>query len=147
MKKNIAILYGGDSSEVKVSLKSGLQVAKIIDTKKDKFDPNFVKEAAQAYPFLIKNSKPNIKEDSGQIARRTFIGTDQEDNFYLGILPEESQTLYELSLELSKVPVNWKNVINLDGGSSSGLIANTQKNQENLNSYVPIPNVLVVKRR
>lgn len=34
MKKNIAILYGGDSSEVGISLKSGSQVMKILDTSK-----------------------------------------------------------------------------------------------------------------
>ena len=34
MKKNIAILYGGDSSEYEISLKSGNQVAKILDTEK-----------------------------------------------------------------------------------------------------------------
>ncbi len=34
MKKNIAILYGGDSSEYEISLKSGQQVATILDTEK-----------------------------------------------------------------------------------------------------------------
>ena len=34
MKKNIAILYGGDSSEVEISLKSGKQISEILDTQK-----------------------------------------------------------------------------------------------------------------
>lgn len=34
MKKNIAILYGGDSSEYEISIKSGNQVAKILDPDK-----------------------------------------------------------------------------------------------------------------
>src|SRR3989339_573653 len=52
MKKNIAILYGGDSSEVKVSLKSGLQVAKIIDTKK-----------YNAFLVLVKGPKWLVKSE------------------------------------------------------------------------------------
>lgn len=40
MKKNIAILYGGDSSEYEISLKSGQQVAKILDT--EKYNPYLI---------------------------------------------------------------------------------------------------------
>lgn len=103
-------------------------------------------EAAQSYPFLIKNGSLAIVSDSNQLARRTFLGTDTQGLVYIGIVPDDAVSLYELAKRLEKIPVSWDSVINLDGGPSSGLVDHTEK-PESMNSFVAVPNIVVVEPR
>jgi exopolysaccharide biosynthesis protein len=103
-------------------------------------------DAAQSYPLFIKNGKPAIKEDSQKPARRSFIGKDTAGNVYIGVIPSAQISLYQTMLMLGETGIEWANVINLDGGPSTGLYAHPAGNPEELPSLFPIPNVLVVTR-
>ncbi len=102
-------------------------------------------EAAQSFPLLVSNGLTSIKTDSGKASRRTFIGIDQSRTYvYIGIVPYMSISLYELSQALVRLPVPWDMVLNLDGGPSSGIAFRDQTSPELIDSYVTIPNVIVV---
>lgn len=131
--------------------RSGLLVLspsfKILDTKNEKFETDAVTEAAQSYPFIISNGISALGSDSGQRARRTFIGYDKNGQIYLGIIPYEAVTLYELSKQLLKTDIAWERVLNLDGGPSSGIVSHFSGYEELINSYVEVPNVIVVEEK
>lgn len=80
--------------------------------------------ALQSYPFLIKNHQEAIKEDSGQKARRSAIGTDKDGNVYVLISDSPNLSLYEFMNILYDSGIDFENVLNLDGGPSSGLYIN-----------------------
>lgn len=118
---------------------------RIVDTKKTAFDLQRAKNAIQSYPLLIRDGKPALVEDSGLKARRTFIGTDTDDNVYLGVVPGETMTLFALSRALAAQDVKWQSVLNLDGGPSTGLIVHSGSYTDQYPSVAPVPNIIVVE--
>lgn len=120
----------------------------IIDTsKKNTFIEKNTSDALQSFPFLIQNSKSVIKTDSGKTARRSFMGKDIEGNIYLGVIPDYFVSLKEASEHLLKLEnIQWESVINLDGGTSTGIIF-SEKENNTINSYVSVPSVIHVTRK
>ncbi|MFA5935585.1 MAG: phosphodiester glycosidase family protein [Patescibacteria group bacterium] len=118
---------------------------RIIDSSKEKITSyaSFT-EAAQSYPFLIQDGEGAVAEDTGKFAERTFIGTDRSGDIYVGVLLNEPVSLFELMELIAAQPVEWKNVINLDGGASTGYAAAFPNENEGRNSLTPVPNVIVV---
>lgn len=111
----------------------------------------YEKEVIQSFPFLVERGAASVKEDSGKKARRSFVGTDVGGNFYLGIaleqLGEDAISLFQLSQYLSTMNVKWNNVLNLDGGPSTGFSVASGAWQEEINSVASVPSILVVKRK
>ncbi|HMR00860.1 MAG TPA: phosphodiester glycosidase family protein [Candidatus Gracilibacteria bacterium] len=88
--------------------------------------------AIQNGPILLdENGNPSIIEDSGKTASRTALGIDQEGNLVVIVLKqsllnfENSITLYQFAQLLASHPEIQKlglhSVLNLDGGTSSGI--------------------------
>ncbi|MBP9762994.1 phosphodiester glycosidase family protein [Patescibacteria group bacterium] len=103
-------------------------------------------EAGQSFPLLIAEGKSQVKEDSGKVARRTFVGLDKAGRYaYFGVVPYTTISLYELSVFLEKLPIAWQTVLNLDGGPSSGLVFRDTELSERIDSYLTVPNVILVK--
>ncbi len=99
----------------------------------------------QSYPLLIKNTQPNVPTESGLHARRSFIGFDSSGNLYLGVVTGGDITLHELANYLASMKVSWQNVLNLDGGPSTGISVSQGDWHELLDSATTIPNVIIVK--
>lgn len=104
-------------------------------------------DVAQTYPFLIQNGTLAFKEETGKLGRRTFFGVDREGASYIGIVPDEEISLYNLARTLIASPVAWKDVLNLDGGPSTGLILRSSTSTKIVNSYTLVPNVLMLTRK
>ncbi len=103
------------------------------------------RDAAQSFPLLIARGSAAVKEDSGKVARRTFVGIDAAQAYlYVGVVPYTGISLYELSQSLARLPIRWESVLNLDGGPSSGLRFRGTDEPETIDSYVTVPNVLLV---
>ena len=117
---------------------------KIIDTAKEKFDEKNIAEAAQSYPLLIATGKVQ-KVSAEKLARRSFAGIDYQGNVYFGIIPDDEVSLATAADMINKIGVAWTNVLNLDGGPSSGLAANLSGAKETINSIVQVPNVIIAE--
>jgi len=117
----------------------------IIDTDLETFSSAGVLEAGQSYPFLLKQGRGSVKEDSGLVARRTFIGTDEAGQAYAGVVWRDDVSLFELMNVLQEMDIDWYDVLNLDGGPSSGLAVETNGFVEILDSAAPVPNVIVIQ--
>jgi hypothetical protein len=120
---------------------------RILDTKYEEVDQATLKEAGQSYPFLVKDGQNVVTEDSGKRARRTFIGFDERDRLYLGIVSFAPVSLWELGDLLAHMPIHWRYVLNLDGGPSSGLAVRASDRSEIIDSYVPVPIVILGERK
>ena len=80
-----------------------------------------------------------------KLARRTFIGTDEAGQVYVGVVWKDDVSLFELMQILQELDVNWYDVINLDGGPSTGIAVETGSFVEILDSAGPVPNVIVIQ--
>ena len=119
-----------------------LHPLRLIDTKTRSLKLETVPDVAQSYPFLLKNGILAVAEESGKVARRTFLGLDRDGTVYVGVAPYAPLTLYQLGQFLRQLPVSWAHVLNLDGGPSTGLWMKQGDRTELLDSYLPVPNVL-----
>lgn len=119
----------------------------IVDTSSSTTRIDVFSSAAQSYPFLVKNGEIAIKEDSGQVSRRSFIGRDKDGKIIIGVFVGGQMSLYDLAQELKALPINWESAMNLDGGSSTGFSANINGTKELEDSYVDVPNVIEVEKR
>lgn len=117
----------------------------LVNASEQKAAKQKARDAAQSFPLLISGGVAVVKEDSGKVARRTFVGTDKTQEYlYVGIVPYTGISLYELSQALTRLPVRWEAVLNLDGGPSSGIVFRSPDQSETIDSYVTVPNVLVI---
>lgn len=120
---------------------------RILDTKALPIKLGAEKTMAQSYPLLLKNGMLGVTEDSGKVARRTFIGTDRDGLMYVGVVPYAPLSLFQLAQFLRKLPIQWTNILNLDGGPSTGLWMQHGTRNELFDSYVPVPNILFFRPR
>lgn len=119
----------------------------IIDTTTARIDITRLKEAAQTYPYLIRDGKADVEEDSGLTSRRSFIGMDTEGRMYMGVVPYQMLSLHVLAKYIEELPVEWNAVVNVDGGTSTGLYTHTTQESDGINSYIGVPNVIVVEKK
>ncbi len=98
--------------------------------------------ALQSYPFLIKDGKPAIQTDSGLQARRTAIGIDDKQNVYVIALTADEISLYEFMNKLVATGIPFVHVLNLDGGPSTGIIADWEEHRLSFNSFTPVSSVV-----
>ncbi len=131
--------------------KSGLIVFspafRIIDTSKEKVDLKMVASGAQSYPFLVRDGVAGVEEDSGLVARRTFIGQDVDGMIYVGAVTQSQVSLFGLGKALVGTGIKWQSVLNLDGGPSTGLVARFGDWLETQDSLVSVPSVIVIYRK
>ena len=118
----------------------------ILDTDQESFSHEDVLEAGQSYPLLFKQGLAAIKEDSGLQARRSFIGTDEFGQAYVGVVWRDDVSLFELMHVLQEIDsVSWYDVMNLDGGPSTGVALEADGYSEILDSAAPVPNVIYIE--
>jgi exopolysaccharide biosynthesis protein len=106
-----------------------------------------VENGLQSYPFLIKDLIRGFKEDSGKKAHRTAIGLDNNDYIYIILVDDHRITLYDLMVELIKTNIEFTQVLNLDGGTSTGMIIKRGNYEEIHDSMVKVPSVIVFSKR
>lgn len=102
--------------------------------------------AAQSYPLLVLNGDPILETDSGKTSRRSLVGVDEDGMVWIGVVRDGDVSLYALGRVLSDMDIPWKQVLNLDGGSSSGLFVNGDSSVM-YPSFKPVPSVLLVEER
>jgi hypothetical protein len=133
------------SKSALLSLSPALSIVKTAGTETE---PSDYPDAAQSYPLLIASGEPADVAESGKEARRSFVGTDADGRtYYFGYVPEDAISLAELAKTLAKLDIPWDDVLNLDGGTSTGFVARGKSSTETMNSIVQVPNVIVIERK
>ncbi len=115
----------------------------IVQSKLRNIDLGQFQEAAQSYPIIIEGGSGAIEKDTNLYAARSFFGTDVDGRVYLGITRNTAVSLFMLMEQLLKTGVKWNDVLNLDGGPSSGLMVKLPPHVEQLDNFTLVPNVIV----
>jgi Phosphodiester glycosidase len=98
----------------------GIEVRSLLERP---YDPNEPLQAAlQAFPMLLQNGEAAYQKVNNDPARRTVIGVDENGRILLILTTWGSFTLAELSSYLETANFGLVTALNLDGGTSSGLI-------------------------
>jgi exopolysaccharide biosynthesis protein len=92
--------------------------------------------------MLVLNGQPAYQNADFDAARRTVIGVDEDGRILLILAAWGSFTLAELSTYLASADFELVNALNLDGGTSTGLIL-TQP-AESIPGFVMIPSVITI---
>jgi len=98
--------------------------------------------ALQAFPMLVLNGEAAYQTADFDAARRTVIGVDENGRVLLIFASWGGLTLAELSSYLAAADLGLVNALNLDGGTSTGLIL--AEPPENIPAFVAVPSVILV---
>lgn len=98
--------------------------------------------ALQAFPMLVLNGEAAYQTADFDAARRTVIGVDENGRVLLIFASWGGLTLAELSSYLAAADLGLVNALNLDGGTSTGLILADPP--ENIPAFVAVPSVILV---
>ncbi len=101
--------------------------------------------ALQSFPMLVLNGEPAYQNEDFNTARRTVIGIDDNGRVLLILAPWGSFTLAELSSYLASADFGLVQALNLDGGTSTGLVL--AQPSESIPAFVAVPSVITVSPR
>lgn len=102
-------------------------------------------QAIQGWPLLVRRQGEaayTVADD--QRARRSAIALDQAGRVLLIVAPAASFSLAEWSQFLATVDLAIEIAVNLDGGASSGLIAQGDQRSVRVDSFTPLPFALLI---
>jgi uncharacterized protein YigE (DUF2233 family) len=113
------------------------------------YDPaESLDQALQSFPMLVfPGGEPAAIEDDGRRARRSVVALDRAGRLLLLVSPTSDFTLRGLADWLGQSDLEVDRALNLDGGSSTGLYLNDGALQESIDSFGPLPIVLLVESR
>jgi uncharacterized protein YigE (DUF2233 family) len=107
-----------------------------------------LRQAVQAFPMLVHSGgKPGIAEDDGKLARRTVVGQDRKGRIVFVVSSEMFFTLKTLAAFLAASDLELDTALNLDGGTSSGMLIAGREGTVGVDSWIKIPAVIVVEGR
>ena len=106
-------------------------------------------QALQNFPMLVLPggaANPDI-DDNGRRSLRTAVGQDRSGRIIFVVSPGPTFTLTEFGQWLAASDLDLNAALNLDGGTSSGLVLRSGQRNLGVDSWVPVPDVIVVERR
>jgi uncharacterized protein YigE (DUF2233 family) len=102
--------------------------------------------AVQSFPLLVRpGGVMGFPEEDGRPSRRTVVAQDRQGRILFLIAPWGSFTLHQLSLFLVNSDLDLEIALNLDGGSSSGLLLADPL--EGSPALMPLPAVITIHER
>lgn len=103
-----------------------------------------VQASLQSYPLLVQHGEPQVETSSDNESARTIVALDADGNMYFIIAEYGFVNLHELDdVIATKLDVELDTALNLDGGTSTGLVV--AGDQPYLNDSVLVPAVLYVQ--
>lgn len=105
--------------------------------------------ALQNFPMLVlPGGAPNLEiDDNGRVSLRTAVGQDRSGQIVFVVSPGPTFTLTEFSQWLAASDLDLRVALNLDGGTSSGLLLRSANRNLGIDSWVGVPNVIVVEAK
>lgn len=105
--------------------------------------------ALQNFPMLVLpggSPNPDI-DDDGRASPRTAVAQDRSGRIIFVMSPAPTFTLTEFGQWLAASDLDLEAALNLDGGTSSGLVLRSGLRNLGADSWVSVPNVIVVDKR
>jgi uncharacterized protein YigE (DUF2233 family) len=105
--------------------------------------------ALQNFPMLVLpggSPNPDI-DDDGRASPRTAVAQDRSGHILFVTSPLPTFTLAEFGQWLAASDLDLEAALNLDGGTSSGLVLRSGNRDLGTDSWVEVPNVIVVEKR
>lgn len=110
------------------------------------YDPSQqLQQATQSRPLLLVNGKRTQFQENSATTRRTLIAEDTQGRLLFIVSPSQAFALNELADVLEKTDLSLKTVLNLDGGSSTGIYINGGNQHVALDPITTLPIVIIVK--
>jgi len=105
--------------------------------------------ALQNFPMLVlPGGTPNMQiDDNGRVAPRTAVAADRAGRIVFVVSPTSAFTLTEFGQWLAASDLDLDAALNLDGGTSTGLVLRSGDRTLGTDSWVGVPNVIVVEGR
>jgi uncharacterized protein YigE (DUF2233 family) len=99
--------------------------------------------AVQSFPLLVRpGGVVGFPEEDGKLSRRTALAEDRQGRILFLVAPWGAFTLHQFSLFLVHSDLELEIALNLDGGSSSGLLLSDPA--EGVPALLPLPAVITV---
>jgi uncharacterized protein YigE (DUF2233 family) len=105
--------------------------------------------ALQNFPMLVlPGGAPNMQiDDNGRVAPRTAVAQDRSGRIVFVASPTPAFTLTEFGQWLAASDLDLDAALNLDGGTSTGLVLRSGDRTLGSDSWVQVPDVIVVEPR
>jgi uncharacterized protein YigE (DUF2233 family) len=105
-------------------------------------------QALQSFPMLVFPGGTTASlEDDGQRARRSAVALDRAGRLLLIASPTSRLTLHDFAGWLAESDLEIDRALNLDGGSSTGMFVSDGDLREEIDSFGPLPIVLLVEAK
>ena len=100
----------------------------------------------QSFPMLLVGGRVNsAMRDDGRTAPRTVVGVDRQRRVVFLISPRLTFSVASLAGWLVQSDLDLESALNLDGGTSSGLLVRTESGIWGIDSWSPVPAVIEVR--
>lgn len=106
-------------------------------------------EALQNFPMLVLpggSANANI-DDNGRRSLRSAVGQDRSGRILFAVSPAPTFTLTEFGQWLAASDLDLDVALNLDGGTSTGLVLRSGQQMLGVDSWIEVPDVIVVEAR
>jgi uncharacterized protein YigE (DUF2233 family) len=138
--------YAGFGGMLSVAPGGGVSLRALSDQPYDPAEP--IEQALQSFPMLVfPGGVPAAIEDDGRRARRSAVAIDRAGRLLLLVSPTSDFTLRGLADWLSQSDLDVDRALNLDGGSSTGLYLRAGALHQEIDSFGPLPIVLLVEEK
>lgn len=138
--------YEGRGGMFAVSQDGTLSLRSLADAPYDPAEP--LDEALQGWPMLVRpGGEAAYGFEDGERARRSALALDREGRVLLIAAPTAAFTLRELAGWLAAADLGVDAAVNLDGGSSTGLLVRSASAPERIEPFAPLPIVLLAVPR
>lgn len=104
-------------------------------------------EMVQSFPTLLVGDgviNDRIRDD-GRLAPRSVVGVDRAGRVVFLVSPRSTFSLTGLAAWLAQSDLELDSALNLDGGTSSGLVARTANGAWGIDSWVEVPVAILVR--
>ena len=138
--------YNGFGGMLAIAPDGGVSLRALRD---QPYDPGeALDQALQSFPMLVfPGGEPAAIEDDGRRARRSVVALDRVGRLLLLASPTSDFTLRGMADWLSRSDLDVDQALNLDGGSSTGLYLSDGALQDAIDSFGPLPIVLLVEAK
>lgn len=111
------------------------------------YDPDeSLTAAVQSFPVLIQpGGVLGFDQDDGIPSRRTVIAQDHVGRIAIIVCPSGTLTLHQLAIFLLQTDLELDIALNLDGGTSTGLILAAGSETVAIPSYTAVPAVITIR--